>query len=64
MPGNISSISHASSYEDVGEYWDTQDLADHWEETYEVNFEVSSTAPSVGTPTMTKTIAHRHPESP
>lgn len=37
---NVSSISDAVSYEEIGEYWDTHSLADHWEETREVEFEV------------------------
>lgn len=37
---NLSSISNASSYEEIGEYWDTHSLADHWEETSEVDFEI------------------------
>lgn len=41
MAENKSSISNASSYTEIGEYWDTHDLADHWEQTHEVNFEVS-----------------------
>jgi hypothetical protein len=40
MAENKSSISHASSYAEMGEYWDTHDLADHWEQTREVNFDV------------------------
>jgi CopG antitoxin of type II toxin-antitoxin system len=41
MAKNKSSISNASSYTEIGEYWDTHDLADHWEQTHEVNFDVS-----------------------
>ena len=41
MPESKTSISNASSYAEIGEYWDTHDLADHWEQTHEVNFEVS-----------------------
>lgn len=36
----LSSISKASSYEEIGEYWDTQSLDDHWDETHEVEFDV------------------------
>jgi CopG antitoxin of type II toxin-antitoxin system len=35
-----SSISQASSYPEIGEFWDTHDLADHWDETKAVEFEV------------------------
>ena len=36
----LSSISKGSSVEEIAEYWDTHSLADHWEETREVEFEV------------------------
>ncbi len=35
-----SSISYAKSYEEIGEYWDTHSLDDHWDETREANFEI------------------------
>ena len=28
-----SSISKAQSYTDIGEFWDTHDLADYWDQT-------------------------------
>ncbi len=40
MSKNRSSISKAHSYKEIGEYWDTHDLAEHWEETKPVEFEV------------------------
>lgn len=36
----ITSISKARSIEEIADYWDTHSLADHWDETYEVKFEV------------------------
>ena len=36
----LTSISKADTIEGIGEYWDTHSLADHWEETHEVEFEV------------------------
>ena len=33
-------ISDASSYREIGEFWDQHSLADHWKETREVDFEV------------------------
>jgi hypothetical protein len=36
----LSSISNARSPEEIGEYWDSHSLADHWDKTYEVEFEV------------------------
>ena len=35
-----SSISNARSSEEIGEYWDSHSLADHWEQTHEVEFEI------------------------
>jgi len=40
MEENKSSISKASSYQEIGEYWDAQDASDIWDETEEVKFEV------------------------
>lgn len=41
MAENKSSISNASSCAEIGEFWDMHDLADHWDETHEADFEVS-----------------------
>ena len=35
-----TSISNAQTIAEVAEYWDTHSLADHWDETHEVNFVV------------------------
>ena len=35
-----SSISNARSSEEIGEYWDSHSLADHWDQTHEVEFEI------------------------
>lgn len=35
-----SSISKAQSYIDIGEFWDTHDLADYWDQTESAEFEV------------------------
>ena len=40
MKRNKSSISKASSYEDIGAYWDTQDLSKVWHKTGKVKFDV------------------------
>ena len=40
MSENKSSISHATSYQEIGEYWDTHDLAEVWEQTKPADFEV------------------------
>ncbi len=36
----LSSISKASTYEEIGEFWDEYSLADHWDQTEEVEFDV------------------------
>ena len=40
MEENKSSISKASSYKEIGEYWDAHDAGEIWDETEEVKFEV------------------------
>lgn len=35
-----TSISQASTVEEIGEFWDNHSLADYWEQTHEVEFEV------------------------
>ena len=39
IKGN-STISKAQSYKEIGDFWDTHDLADYWEQTYPVEFQV------------------------
>ena len=40
MSESKTTISGASSYVELGEYWDQHDLTDHWEQTKAVEFEV------------------------
>jgi hypothetical protein len=40
MTRSRSSISKARSYKEIGEFWDTHDLSDYWDETTPVEFEV------------------------
>jgi len=40
MNRSNSSISKAQSYKEIGEFWDTHDLADYWEQTQPVEFEL------------------------
>ena len=40
MSENKTSISQATSYQEIGEYWDTHDLAEVWEQTEPAEFEV------------------------
>ena len=39
----ISSISKAKSIEEIGDFWDTHSLADHWDDTREASFTVRAT---------------------
>ena len=36
-----SSLSKARNYREIGEFWDTHDLAEHWDNTKPVTFEVA-----------------------
>jgi predicted HicB family RNase H-like nuclease len=40
MNESKTSISQATSYQEIGEYWDTHDLAEIWEQTEPAEFEV------------------------
>ncbi len=35
-----TTISNATSVDEIAEYWDSHSLADHWDETEEVDIEV------------------------
>lgn len=36
----VTSISQAATIEEIAEFWETHSLADYWEQTHEVEFEV------------------------
>ena len=40
MEKNKSSISKAETYQEIGEFWDANDLTDFWEQTEPVEFKV------------------------
>ena len=40
MKKNKSSVSKATSYQEMGEFWDKHDLTDYWEQTKPLEFEV------------------------
>jgi hypothetical protein len=40
MSETKSSISHAQSYREIGEFWDTHDLTDFWGQTEPAEFKV------------------------
>ena len=37
---NLTSVSRARTLEEIGDFWDSHSLANHWDETHEVQFEV------------------------
>jgi hypothetical protein len=37
---SASSLSRASTIEEIGDFWDTHSLADFWDQTHEVEFKV------------------------
>ena len=41
MKKNLSSISKAGSHEEMGEFWDSHDLTDFWEQTKPAHFDVN-----------------------
>jgi len=41
MSKGKSTISKASSYQEIGEYWDKHDLSDIWEQTEPVEFDIN-----------------------
>lgn len=38
----MTSISKAQTPDEIGAFWDTHSLADHWDQTHEVDFEVTA----------------------
>ena len=40
MSESRSTISQARSYKEIGDFWDTHDLAEYWDQTEPVDFEV------------------------
>ncbi|MFH1259082.1 MAG: CopG family antitoxin [Elusimicrobiota bacterium] len=40
MTKSKSSLSHVTSYKEIGEFWNTHDLAKFWGKTKEVSFKV------------------------
>ncbi len=36
----VSRISQARTLEEIAEFWDTHSLADYWDQTHEVKFEI------------------------
>ena len=40
MRKSKSSISNATSYEEIGEFWDSHDLSDYWDRTKPAEFDI------------------------
>jgi len=40
MRKNRSILSKAKTYKEIGDFWDTHDLSDFWEQTKKVKFQV------------------------
>jgi hypothetical protein len=70
MAKNRSSISKAQSYAEIGQFWDTNDLSEHWDETAPVEFEVDAQSETTYYPVETalssklRSIAERRGVSP
>jgi hypothetical protein len=40
MRKHKSTLSQATSYKEIGEFWDTHDLSDFWDKTKEAQFDI------------------------
>ena len=40
--GNLSGISKGRTLKEIGDFWDEHSLADFWDQTHEVEFEVKA----------------------
>lgn len=47
MAKSKSTISKASSYKELGEFWDTHDLSAYWDQTKPAKFEVDVESESI-----------------
>lgn len=54
MTKSKSSISKANSYQEIGEFWDTHDLNDYWDQTKPVEFEVDIQSEAIYYPVESK----------
>jgi len=53
-----TSISGASSYREIGEYWDEHDLAEHVDDTHEVEMDVNIKSSAIYFP-LEKSLAEK-----
>jgi hypothetical protein len=54
MTKSKSSISKASSYQEIGEFWDTHDLSDYWDQTKPIEFKVDIQSEAIYYPVESK----------
>jgi CopG antitoxin of type II toxin-antitoxin system len=47
MGENKTSISGASSYREIGEFWDEHDLSDYWDQTHDVPMDIDTHSSTV-----------------
>ena len=66
----MRSISKAQSYKEIGDFWDTHDLSDYWDQTRPVKFDVDKQSEAIYYPVEQKlsaqisTIARQRGVSP
>jgi hypothetical protein len=58
MSESKTPISGASAYAAIGEYWDSHDLNDHWDQTSAAEFEVDLQSSSIYFP-LQRSLAER-----
>jgi hypothetical protein len=58
MGENRTSISGASTYREIGEFWDTHDLSDYWDQTHEVQMDINIRSSAVYFP-VEKSLAEK-----
>ncbi|SRR6185295_16152280 len=58
MPRSRSSISNARSHKDIGEFWDTHDLTDYWDQTTPAEFKVDIQSEANRTQTVREVFPH------
>ena len=58
MSESKTPISGASSYVEIGEFWDSHDLSDHWDQTRPAEFEVGPLSSTIYFP-LQRTLAEQ-----
>ena len=47
MGENKTTISGASSYREIGEFWDKHDLSDFWDQTHDVEMDIDANSSTI-----------------